>query len=470
MATLTFSARRRTLALGATAATLALLLAACSSAGTSPTSASPQASAPAAIDPSEWVSSDYTINGYRSVGYMVQWGVYARDYHVKDIETSGLANNLTHLNYAFGNIDPEELTCFEVTEPAVGDAWADYQKFYDAASSVSGEADSLDGGIAGQFNQIRQLKELHPQLGALISLGGWTWSKSFSAAAATPESREKLVSSCIDLYLKGNLPLGRYGGEGSAAGVFDGIDIDWEWPGSTNGNPHNIVDEANDKANFKELIKEFRRQMDQLSATTGKRYLLTAYAPANPDDIEAGGWNDPELFQWFDWVNVQGYDLHGAWEPGFTGHQSNLYPDPANRLGAKGTSIEETMALYLDAGVPASQLVLGNPLFGRGWTGVTTEGAGHGAWADATGAAPGTYEAGYEDYTRLKDGTWFTDATLGAAWTWDGTNWWTLDNPETMTQKAQWIMDNGLGGASYWELDADRDGVLPAAVAAVFRG
>ncbi|MGN9911639.1 hypothetical protein ACTMTJ_29275 [Phytohabitans sp. LJ34] len=37
----------------------------------------------------------------------------------------------------------------------------------------------------------------------LISIGGWTYSKFFSDAAATPASREKLVRSCVDIYIKG---------------------------------------------------------------------------------------------------------------------------------------------------------------------------------------------------------------------------------------------------------------------------
>ncbi len=163
----------------------------------------------------------------------------------------------------------------------------------------------------------------------MISLGGWTWSKNFSAAAATDASRKKFVSSCVNLYLKGNLPVidGR-GGPGSAAGVFDCIDIDWEWPGSDNGNTGNIVDPVNDRANFKPLLKEFRTQIDALGAQTGKRYELSAFLPANPEDIKAGGWNDPELYQYLDFGNVQGYDLWGAWVPNLIGHQGNLYDDP----------------------------------------------------------------------------------------------------------------------------------------------
>src|SRR5690606_8663843 len=39
-----------------------------------------------------------------NVAYFTEWGVYGRDYHVKDIVTSGSAEKLTHIVYAFGNV------------------------------------------------------------------------------------------------------------------------------------------------------------------------------------------------------------------------------------------------------------------------------------------------------------------------------------------------------------------------------
>ncbi|MCW1250413.1 hypothetical protein ODZ83_09520 [Acaricomes phytoseiuli] len=76
-----------------------------------------------------------TINGYRNVGYFPQWGVYARDFKLKRLQDSGGANQLTHLNYAFGNINNQSLECFMANKAqgdgpngsdGAGDAWADY--------------------------------------------------------------------------------------------------------------------------------------------------------------------------------------------------------------------------------------------------------------------------------------------------------------------------------------------------------
>ncbi|MBP2412419.1 chitinase [Arthrobacter stackebrandtii] len=419
-----------------------------------------------------------TVNGYRNVGYFAQWGVYGRAFQAKQLDVSGAANNLTHINYSFGNINNQTLKCFmankaQGTGPngsdGAGDAWADFGMGYTADKSVSGVADSWDQPLAGSFNQLKQLKAKHPQLKVMISLGGWTWSKNFSAAAATKESREKLVSSCIDLYIKGNLPVfeGR-GGPGAAAGIFDGIDIDWEWPGSPNGEVGNIVDEVNDRANFKALLAEFRKQLDEYGATQDRKYMLSAFMPANIVDIEAGGWNDPENFKSLDYGNIQGYDLHGAWDSTLAGHQGNLYDDPTDtRAAHRQFSVDKAVKAYTSNGVDPKQLTIGLAAYGRGWTGVASEKA----WSAATDGAPGTWEKGIEDYTLLKNrGTDYYDATLGAAWRYDGTQWWSYDNAQTTKQKTDYIVDNGLGGGMWWELDGDKEGELSGIMATDFRG
>src|SRR5436305_4266885 len=78
--------------------------------------------------------ADATPAQGKVMAYFADWDVYARGYHVKDIETSGSAAKLTHLNYAFGNVTGGGC--------AVGDPWADHDMPYDAATSVGGQADS----------------------------------------------------------------------------------------------------------------------------------------------------------------------------------------------------------------------------------------------------------------------------------------------------------------------------------------
>lgn len=388
----------------------------------------------------------------RIVGYFTQWGIYGRDFKIRDLHTSGAAERLTHINYAFGNVSSNS-ECFIVNQLGVGDAWADYQRGFTAAESVDGVGDVWDQELKGNFNQLRKLKEMYPHLKVYISLGGWTWSTYFSDAAL-PQNRARFVESCIDLYLRGDLPIQGgepSGGPGSAFGVFDGIDLDWEWPASE-GDAGNVI-RPQDKENFTALVREFRTQLDALEVETGREYDLTAFLPADPDKI-AAGFEIDQIFPEFTFATVQGYDFHGAWEPR-ANHQSNLFDTPGDPSPVQ-FSVDTAIQAYLAGGAPADKLVMGVPYYGRGWTGVPGGGT-NGLFQNGTGPAPGTWEAGIEDYKVLvnRPGQRFRDTATGALWLYDGSQWWSYDDATLLTQKTGYIKDNGLGGAMIWSLDGD---------------
>ncbi|MFD7030757.1 glycoside hydrolase family 18 protein [Streptomyces sp. NPDC059917] len=421
--------------------------------------------APAAGAATDRADGDYGHGRtYNRVGYFTQWGVYGRDFQVKNLETSGAAAKLTHINYAFGNIGADG-KCFTGNVPGEADAWADYARPLDAAGSVDGVADTWDQPLAGNFNQLRELKAKHPGLKAQISLGGWSWSTYFSDAARTPASRKALVQSCIDLYIKGNLPQdGTRGGAGAAAGLFDGIDLDWEWPGSPGDTDTTYRPE--DKRNFTALVQEFRTQLDAYGRTQKKKYQLTAFVPTAPAKIDAG-FEVRKIMRDLDFVTLQGYDFHVSGEK-TTAQQSALY--------ARGDfSVDGTVDAWLRRGAPAGKLVMGMPFYGQGWTGVT--GGGNGMGKPATAPAPATWSAGYEDYKALKklaDSGAYTlhrDRRAGSAWLFDGTTLWTYDDPQVLRTKTAYIREHGLGGAMFWSLDGDTaDGELMTAVDQGLRG
>ncbi|MEV6201673.1 glycoside hydrolase family 18 protein [Streptomyces sp. NPDC051771] len=395
----------------------------------------------------------------KRVGYFTQWGIYGRNFQVKDLDTSGSAAKLSHINYAFGIVDKAG-KC--VIGPVPGsDPWADYVRPVDAATSVDGTADTDGQPLAGNFNQLRELKAKHPNLKVMISLGGWSGSAYFSDAVRTPESRKALVASCIDLYVKGNLPRdGARGGDGAAAGLFDGIDLDWEWPGSE-GNPGNVI-RPEDKVNFTALVREFRTQLDAYGRSLPQRrhYELSAYVPTAPAKIDAG-FEVSRIMRDFDFVNVQGYDFHVSGET-TTAQQSALF-------AKNDWSVEGTVKSWLRRGAPAHKLVVGMPFYGQGWTGVT--GGGDGLGQPAAGPAPATWAPGSEDYKNLRKLAESGAYTLhrghrnGHAWLFDGTTLWTYDDPAVLRTKANWVRTHGLGGAMVWSLDGDTaDGELIGAI------
>ncbi len=388
----------------------------------------------------------------RQVGYFIQWGIYGRGFSAKNVDTSGTASRLTDLDYAFVNVAPEgsDVTCQS------GDVWADYQRPVPAEESVDGVADQWGEALNGNFGQLLKLKAKYPNLKVNLSLGGWTWSKYFSDAALTPQSRAAFVSSCVDRFIKGNLPslgAGDAGGPGSAAGLFDGIDVDWEWPGSE-GNTGNIV-RPEDKANLVLLLKEFRTQLDAYGKQTHQHYQLSAFLPADPVKI-AAGFDGRKIFASLDYGNMQGYDYHGTWET-VTNQQSAIRV-PSGAPTTPDFSIDSSVKAWLTAGARRDQLVIGIPAYGQGWTGVT--GGGDGLFQPASGPAAGTWGPGNEDYKVLKTlpSQGFTvhrDLRAGFAWLFDGTTLWTYDDPVVVLQKALYIRAQGLGGAMMWELSGD---------------
>ncbi len=435
---------------------------------------------------------------YQKISYFTQWSVYnnPNPYSAAQVDKSGAADKLDILNYAFENIDPTNLTCFEAVKasdtgpngeqnPNAGDgaedAAADYQNAYAANTSVDGTTDDSNQPVKGNFNQLRELKVKHPKLKMLLSLGGWTYSKYFSDAAATPEARSKLVSSCIDMFLTGNLPTGvagdASGGPGAIAGLFDGFDIDWEYPGVV-GHVGNHTS-PQDKANMTLFFAEFRKQLDEYGAKTGRHFLLTAALPAGQDKIAKI--ETDQIGKYLDYGNIMTYDMHGDWEKtGPTNFQAPLHdspkdPTPPVKPGKLRYNIDTTMTAWIKGlpdygvagGFPADRITIGFPFYSHGWSGVK-DGGTHGLYQPATGvikppslasvagpaggrfipfralAAPGKPAA---------DEYW--DDVTQSPWTYDGSTFLTMDNARSIGVKDDYIKAHGYGGAMMWTVDSD---------------
>ncbi|MFL5343666.1 MAG: glycosyl hydrolase family 18 protein [Hyalangium sp.] len=380
------------------------------------------------------------------VGYFVSWGIYGRAFYPKTLVTNGAAAKLTHLNYAFGNVVNGRCTI------AQGDPWADYQVPFDATISVDGLADNALQPLKGNFNQLRKLKARYPNLKVLISLGGWDYSSGFSDAVSTADKRQALVQSCIDLYIRGNVP-----GlpAGALAGVFDGIDVDWESPvvgGKTPGRPE-------DSANFTAVLAEFRRQLDavrpglQLSIASGaspKNYTALQLAQISP---------------YLDHINIMTYDMHGGWDSAANFH-SALYQQAANPAKALRDSAHEAVQGHLAGGAPASKLIVGVPFYGRGWQGTAAGPTGDGlyqsTWGAAWGNADTTGPSGMFDYSYIHNvlepqGIKRRHPEAQVPYLYNPSNglWVSYDDPISLGVKGDYINTNNLGGAMIWELSGD---------------
>ncbi|MET8084430.1 glycosyl hydrolase family 18 protein [Micromonospora sp. NPDC005197] len=379
-----------------------------------PTTAPPTTAPPTTAPPT---TTPPNTGGKKVVGYFAEWGVYGRNYHVKNIQTSGSAAKLTHILYAFGNTTGGRCT--------IGDSYADYDKAYTAAESVDGVADTWDQPLRGSFNQLRKLKQLNPHLKVIWSFGGWTWSGGFTQAAQNPAA---FAESCYNLVE-----------DPRWADVFDGIDVDWEYP-----NACGLTCDTSGPNAFKNVIGALRSKFGSSALVTaaitadgsnGGKIDATDYAGA----IGNLNWLMPMTYDYFGAFNAQGPTAPHSPLTSYTG------------IPQQGFNSDAAIQKLKSKGIPANKLLLGIGFYGRGWTGVTQAAPG----GSATGAAPGTYEAGIEDYKVLKNTCPATGTIAGTAYAKCGSNWWSYDTPSTINGKMTYANNQGLGGAFFWELSGD---------------
>lgn len=394
-------------------------------------------------------------------GYFEEWGIYYAGYNIANLQQNGVADKLTHLMYAFAN----------VTNPpacALADSWADYQSPY--LPSVSGTP--YAGPLYGNFAAIQQLKQLHPKLKVLISIGGASAANTaaFVSAASTQAGRVSLAVSCIDLFVKGNIAPGI-----AAPGLFDGFNIDWEFP------------TAADTQNFTALLAEFRSQLNALSETTGKSYVMSFDGPAGSQNYVNIDLRNAA--KQVDFITIDGYNYAGSWDTQ-TNHASPLFDSRRDPNYGQGLDIDDTVNAYLKAGVPPHKYTMGLPLYGAGWTGVPK--INHGLYQNSTGPSPvplanGTglcadlsgntpgcdplLTPGLATYSTLATLTSngyskYLDGKRVAASLYDPSSetFYTYDDPTTAFLKMLYIdlkVPGGLGGAYVWALkDDDANGTM----------
>lgn len=346
---------------------------------------------------------------YRIVGYYPAWS-----YAPRDVATSDLPGNLlTHVIYAFATIDPKTHTC------------------------TYGDANVDDHHLRG----FRQLKRKYPHLKVLMAIGGATPSKNFSDMAADDKARQKFVKSCLELYL------------GAYPDVIDGFDMDWEFPGVGAGT------RKEDKQNFTLLMKEFRRQLDELGKQKKRSYLLTAAVPTGPGMSSL--FEVKDLAPVLDWFNLMTYDFHGVWSKAanFTAplYRAKDDPYPANNIDA-------AVQTYLKAGVLPHKITLGMPFYGRGWT--TASQDNYGLYqkivqGEVNGKAY-TYRNLADNYIGKNNYVRLWDYGAKVPWLFNPADrvFITYEDPASINYKAEYITAHYLGGAMIWHLTSDDGGLL----------
>ena len=187
---------------------------------------------------------------------------------------------------------------------------------------------------------LRQLREEHPHLELLISVGGWDYSTYFSDAASTASRRETFAQSCLDLILAHDL---------------DGVDLDWEYPVS--GGVSGVIHRPQDKQNFTLLTEGYPAEAGPAGAEG--RPGLPAYHCRRRRSGYLNCIEPQAVAQVVDHIFLMTYDFYGPWSSR-SGFNAPLYAPSSAQSG----SVDNAVTTWLSRGVAAEKLVLGMPLYG----------------------------------------------------------------------------------------------------------
>ncbi|ERL92170.1 hypothetical protein D910_09490 [Dendroctonus ponderosae] len=364
------------------------------------------------------------------VCYIGTWAAYrpARgSFTVENLEPS----LCTHVIYAFAGLNPQEDSIQSL------DPWQDLTEHYGK----------------GGYQRITTLKLRYPHLKVSLAIGGWNeGSKNYSQLVAEPPRRSKFVASAVDFIRKYN---------------FDGLDLDWEFPGKRGGAPE-------DKLNFLLLVKELK------SAFRKHNLLLTAAFGAGKDTIDVA-YDVEGLGVYLDFIHMMCYDYHGAWDQK-TGANAPLrssdvlnvvctgFPQSAE-FPRNGVSPQEyTINYMIKLGAPMHKLVLGVPLYGRTYVlpealhasskrkpklGIVSTSVGF--------QGPITREPGFMGYNEIclelknKTEPWmkFWDSESATPFAIRNSQVITYDDDKSIYEKVKFAMEKKLAGIMVWSVDTD---------------
>lgn len=402
--------------------------------------------------------SQYTILNFSFFGVAQDGSLHSGDFRNKQIYQVGQVQAPSPLFYTdtysswdlfllWGELDPQQYVSpgsqNETELKAQGFTWTD-TTWTHTASGLTGAYPIPKHKVGGKPGLLEMAHASGVKV--MASIGGWSMCKHYPEMAADATKRAKFMQGVKTL-----IGLG-----------FDGIDIDWEYPGAAGMNIEHYSNA--DYGNFLIL-------MQQIRSTIGPDKLITAAFSADPAHLEGFNWT--ELDKVMDHYNFMTYDFNGGWS-NIAGHNSPLYTYP----GAEYPTFNwDSLAKYIAGkGVSKSKVNMGFAFYGRGVVTQAPAAVNQTTIKTSVTVSPDGPVSTAADFTNwpldVYDGTpnyFFIKQQSGWTDHWDdnakvpymtkdvgGRSYFlSYDNEQSIGLKAQYVNDNGLGGAIVWHVHGD---------------
>jgi chitinase len=353
-----------------------------------------------------------TGGGKEIIGYYPSWKWRTMDNPMTPEKIP--YRELTTINYAFFYPLPDGEI---VGRDSVGDEMM-----------LKGERDSA----TGTFKSGTALTELAHRHGVkvLLSIGGWADSYNFPEVASSDTTRKAFAHSCVE-------QIKEFG--------FDGIDIDWEFPGYVDhkGTP-------NDKINCTLLLQTTRDSLDALGKLAGRKFLLTAALPAGAET--AAGFEIEKISSFLDMLNVMTYDFCGPWDS-LSGYNSPLY---SPRADDSVRNVDAAFKLYTQTyNIPASKINIGVPFYAHTFMQCT---APYTTFSGSDTIRFPLHGSDYNDVVKVMDKFkryWDDRAKVPYLVSSEWNEFISYDDEESVEMKAQYVLDNNAHGVGIWEITGD---------------
>ncbi|MGL4589088.1 MAG: glycoside hydrolase family 18 protein [Mycoplasmatales bacterium] len=284
------------------------------------------------------------------------------------------------------------------------------------------------------MSRLDEIRKINPNIKISLSIGGWT-AGNFSEMAESIETRTTFLDQAVEFVYNNN---------------FDGIDMDWEYPGNGSSG---ISYHFNDKYNYTLLSKEMRTKLDELTKKTNKEYIMTVAVGATVGSMDS--FEVDALNNYYDYINIMNYDFIGM--DRVTCHHSNF--NLSSKTPHKNSS-KFYMDMFIEAGIKNEKLVFGLPFYGRGADKVENKGDGLGN--RIYGEIPRFYD--YTDIFAMNAKTnnefYYWDEEACAPYYFDGDTFISFDDEKSVKLKMDYVREMNFAGVMFWEYALDKTGSL----------